>query len=523
MGVRAALKNITPYFLFLLLTATIGPLLFGYHLAELNAPEEVLRCHTRRLAITSPLFATYASTYSSTSLASSSASASLVEVKLPQCLPMNNVQFGLVSSIFTLGGLIGALSAGAIAQRYGRLKSILWTTFFFILGPIFESMALSISLISIGRFISGLGAGAAVVVVPIYISEIAPPKEKGFWGSSTQAMVNFGIFVAQLLGFFLSRGELWRIILGAGGFFGVLQLAGLLLGGAESPKWLASAGHVNQARKNLRRIRGPDVNIEEEVDSWGAKDSEERYEEEESLLRNEDHTEGIEEAQSRKRDVARKQVVGIFEVIRHPEYNKATFAVMTVMVAQQFCGINSIVMYGVSLLTSLLSTSSALLNLCVSLLNLIVTLLCAPLIDILGRKPVLLISISGMGISSLALALSIIFAVPPLSVVAVITFVGSFGLGLGPVPFILSSELVGAEAVGATQSWALAANWLSTFIVAQFFPVVNERLGKGRVYFIFMGLSIFFAAFVARFIPETKGKKDADEVWGRKRRSEDAR
>lgn len=251
---------------------------------------------------------------------------------------MSNVQFGLVSSIFTLGGLIGALSAGTIAQRYGRLKTILWGTCFFIVGPLFEAMASNISLLSIGRFISGLGAGAAVVVVPIYISEIAPPKEKGFWGSSTQVMVNFGIFVAQLLGFFLSKGELWRIILGVGGLFGVLQLAGLLLGGVESPKWLANEGSVNQARKDLRRIRGPNVDIQQEVDTWGAEDSEERQDEEESLLRNQDRMDGTEEQQLPKRDLARKQVVGIFEVIRHPEYNKATFAVMMVMLAQQFCG-----------------------------------------------------------------------------------------------------------------------------------------------------------------------------------------
>ena len=251
---------------------------------------------------------------------------------------MTNVQFGLVSSIFTLGGLIGALLAGTVAQRYGRLKAIQWTTVFFIVGPLFEALASNIAIMSVGRFISGLGAGAAVVVVPIYISEIAPPKEKGFWGSSTQVMVNFGIFVAQLLGFFLSKGELWRIILGAGGLFGVLQLVGLLLGGAESPKWLAGAGRANQARKDLRRIRGLDVDIQLEVDTWGAEDGEERHEEEESLLRNEDRIDGTQETQSRKRDVVRKQVVGIFEVIRHPHYNKATFAVMMVMVAQQFCG-----------------------------------------------------------------------------------------------------------------------------------------------------------------------------------------
>lgn len=188
---------------------------------------------------------------------------------------------------------------------------------------------------------------------------------------------------------------------------------------------------------------------------------------------------------------------------------------MGVMVAQQFCGINSIVMYGVSLLSDVLATSSALLNVLIALLNLVVTLAFAPLIDRLGRKTCLVVSISGMGTSSLVLAIAIIHAIPMLSVVAVLTFVGSFGLGLGPVPFMLSSELVGPEAIGATQSLALAANWTATFVVAQFFPVVNEALGKGRVYFLFAGLAAAFLAFVVWFVPETKGKKDADDVWGR--------
>jgi MFS family permease len=184
-------------------------------------------------------------------------------------------------------------------------------------------------------------------------------------------------------------------------------------------------------------------------------------------------------------------------------------------------GINSIVMYGVSLLADLLKSNSALLNILVSVLNIIVTLGCAPLADILGRKVCLLGSIAGMGTSSILLAIGIQQAIPILSAIAVLLFVASFGFGLGPVPFILSSELVGPEAVGATQSWALAANWIATFIVAQFFPLVNEKLGKGVVYFVFAGLAAFFFAFVAWWVPETKGKKDADEVWGRESRRAD--
>lgn len=216
----------------------------------------------------------------------------------------------------------------------------------------------------------------------------------------------------------------------------------------------------------------------------------------------------------------KRETVGIFGVLVNPRYNKAIVAVMMVMIAQQFCGINSIVMYGVSLLSDLLEQSSALLNVVVSAINVVVTISCAPLVDRLGRKKCLIMSIVGMGSSSLLLGLAILKHVPILSAISVLTFVGSFGLGLGPVPFILASELVGPEAVSATQSWALAANWIATFIVAQFFPVINEKLGKGRVYFLFTGLAAFFALFVFFRVPETKGKKNADEVWGRDQRQD---
>lgn len=177
-------------------------------------------------------------------------------------------------------------------------------------------------------------------------------------------------------------------------------------------------------------------------------------------------------------------------------------------------------MYGVHLLSDLLQSNSALLNLVVSAVNIIVTAGCAPLVDKLGRKTCLLSSITGMGFSSLLLAIGILKSVSILSAIAVLLFVSSFALGLGPVPFILSSELVPQEAVGATQSWALVANWIATFVVAQFFPMANEKL-HGKVYFIFAGLAAFFWCFVAWFVPETKGKRNADEVWGRESRRED--
>jgi len=178
-----------------------------------------------------------------------------------------------------------------------------------------------------------------------------------------------------------------------------------------------------------------------------------------------------------------------------------------------------VVMYSVSVLGSVLPTAAGLITVLVGLLNLLVTILCAPLSDRWGRKRCLLISIATMGVCSLLLACGIIFHIKALSAVATLAFVASFGIGLGPVPFILASELAQPEAVGPTQSWGLVASWLSTFVVAQFFPILNAKLG-GHVYFIFAAVAALSVVFVGWWVPETKGKRDADEVWGRVRRED---
>lgn len=528
---RNPFRDLTAYFIFLLLTATIGPLLFGYHLAELNAPQDVITCVKKSLE---------ASTLEHVRSVFSSSPAETRSLEgLPQCIPMSSGQFGLVSSVFTLGGLIGALSSGPMAAKYGRLRSMLFNTVFFTIGPLISALAPSVAVMSAGRFVSGLGAGAAVVVVPIFISEVAPPEEKGFFGSFTQVMINFGIFITQLLGYFLSQGQLWRIIIAAAGAIGLLQTVCLAVGGQESPKWMADHGKPSRAKRVLRKLRGHHVDIKEEVIGWGCESERDMDDEEETLLANEDHmhenpdtgapvnansasnddhdNNSIMSASRQAAASTKRQTLGVLAVLTNRQYSPAVFAVMMTMIAQQLLGINSIVMYGVSLLSSLLGANSALLNIFVSLLNMFVTLAAAPLIDYLGRKSCLLLSIAGMGTSSVLLGIGIMQHIAPLSVISVITFVASFGLGLGPVPFILSSELTGPEAVGATQSWALAANWVATFVVAQFFPIVNEKLGAGQVYFIFAGFAVLFGGLTAKFVPETKGKADVDEVWGRKK------
>lgn len=186
---------------------------------------------------------------------------------------MNTDQFAVVSSIYTLGGLLGALASGPCCNKYGRLITMRLISLLLVIGPVFESTASNIGLLCFGRIVSGVGAGAAIVVVPIYISEIAPPKEKGLFGALTQIMINMGILITQLLGYFLSRGNLWRIILGTAGLISLVQLLALFVV-PESPKWLAEHKKPQAARNILRKIRGHRADLEEEVKAWNIDSSE---------------------------------------------------------------------------------------------------------------------------------------------------------------------------------------------------------------------------------------------------------
>ena len=185
---------------------------------------------------------------------------------------MNSTQFGLVSSIYTLGGLIGALAAGPLSSRYGRLVPLRLTVPFFVIGSLFGAAAPSVDVLSIGRFLSGIGAGASIVVGPIYISEISPSGSKGILGALTQVSINIGILLTQILGYFMNYGSMWRVVLVTGAGLGVLQFFGLA-GTVESPEWLGANGKPVLARRTLLQIRSGSLS-EEESAKWGTEGEE---------------------------------------------------------------------------------------------------------------------------------------------------------------------------------------------------------------------------------------------------------
>ncbi|KAK6716481.1 hypothetical protein SNK04_007429 [Fusarium graminearum] len=469
------LRDISGYLILLIAITTLGSLQFGFHLAELNAPQDVITCQKKSINALSAL----------------DKIKGLIHKKpveedhgfLPHCIPMDEAAFATVSSIFTLGGLLGALTSGPFSSKRGRLPAMRITGLLYLFGAAVETVAGSVFVMALGRLFSGIGAGASTVVVPLYISEIAPPKERGLFGFMTQISINVGILAVQTLGYFLSYGTAWRWILGSGVFIATAQTLGLFVV-PESPSWLAAQGDRTKAKRTLQRIRGNGYDINEETESWNGEE------------RDASEEDGLLQADSASESAPKNRVehLGFLQVLQDSDTRPAIIAVVGIMFVQQLCG-------SISLPRSLALLSP----------------------DRLGRKTCLLASIVGQGTSAFILALSIVFGAKIISAVAVVAFVGFFAVGLGPVPFLLASELVGQEAVGATQSWCLAANYVATFLVAQFFPIVNTALnnvlgGHGWVYFIFAGLAVGSFIFVFWKVPETKGKKDVDEVWGRTRR-----
>jgi MFS family permease len=179
---------------------------------------------------------------------------------------MNPSQWGLVQSIFTVGGLFGALIGGSLATKYGRLLAMQATTLVFIVGPLASALADNIDLMILGRFLSGIGAGASTVICPLYVAELSPPDMRGFFGAFTQVMINVGILLAQLLGFFFGHDYLWRVVLATAALIGVLELAGLYFV-PESPVWLEENAYSAMARRVSQSI-GVDVEVEADTGTF---------------------------------------------------------------------------------------------------------------------------------------------------------------------------------------------------------------------------------------------------------------
>ncbi|GMM32208.1 Vvs1 protein [Martiniozyma asiatica (nom. inval.)] len=429
--------------------ACITSVLYGYHMAELNAPSEYIK----------------------------------------SSLSLSDSQLGFATAIFSIGGLFASTAASSVSQSKGLTWSFSATCALYALGSFIEACAPSFIVIVIGRFISGLAGGFAIVFVPLYVNAVSPISLRGLLGSMTQVSVNLGILITQLVALVFD-GDRWRIIIHFGWIIALIGLIGVYYM-EESPKWLFQKGDELEAGRALKKFRTGET-VFEEINSW------------------------IEEKKLHDQLLERKphlKNLGFKEYLQDDSYSNSRKIATFSMLGQQFAGINSVIFYGVPLLAGLFPNISVLLNCMLSTLNMCLTLISSLLIDKLGRKPLLITSLSIMCLSCILLTVGTLAHSSSITLTAAISYISSFAIGCGPIPFLLISEVSQTEVKHIAQSWATDCNWASVFIIGALFPVVNDYF-TGWIWLFFAFTCATFASWVYYFIPESMGKHGYNDVWG---------
>ena len=417
---------------------------------------------------------------------------------------LTDLMKGWVVASALIGCLAGALVAGPMSQGFGRKNSLIISALLFTISAygsgLPEWMPQSVSWLVVFRIIGGLGIGIASMNAPMYIAEIAPPKKRGYLVTYYQLAIVVGFFVVFLATYFIGNNnteiqnieEGWRQMFWSELIPSSLFLLLLFLV-PKSPRWLVIRGRVEEARSILENI----------------------------LSSNEADTELINIQGSLKSDNQDEKV------------NYFSKAILTIIVIgavlsalQQFTGINAVLYYGADIFESALGYGKEDVlkqQVLLAFVNLIFTFVAMFTVDKFGRKPLIYAGSLGMIIGFSMLAFTLMQQnLGMVSLVGVLMFVGSFALSMGPVVWVVLSEMFPNRIRSLAMSVAVAVQWGANYVVSQLFPVVtgsdinnNEFWNGSLPYFIFIIFILFIIIFTYRFIPETKGKslEELEEIW----------
>jgi len=385
----------------------------------------------------------------------------------------------LVTGILLVGAAAGALGSGRLADRIGRRPTILITAVVFVAGVLGAALSPTLWFLITMRFVIGLAVGSSSMAVPMYIGELAPSRARGALVSLNQLALTMGILTAFLVDYALSSSGDWRFMFGLAVIPAVLLFVGMLTQ-SESPAWLATHGRIDEARAVLRRVRSRDHDVEGEVaDIRSLSQRATSYRE---LLRP---------------DVRRVVVLGVLLAI-----------------FQQVTGINTVIYYAPTLLhqAGLGNAASLLANVGIGSVNVIMTVVAILLIDRVGRRRLLLVGTSGMAVALTVVA--VVFALSGsdlgstaslIAVVALAVYTGSFAVGLGPVFWLLISEIYPVKIRGLSMSVAAIANWAANFVVAISFLTLLNTISSAGTFFLFAVLTCIAVGYFWRRVPETRG------------------
>lgn len=399
---------------------------------------------------------------------------------------------GWAASSAIIGCIFGAMFAGKLSDVYGRKKILVITAILFAVSAIGSAIPQDLTQFVIARFIGGLGVGAASMLSPLYISEIAPAKIRGTLVTTYQLAIVLGIQIIYFVNLQVSNlGDEawnvetgWRYMLGSEAIPAVIFLVFLLFV-PESPRWLSKMGKKGQSLKILQDINGNEKarEIQNEI------------------------------------EITLKEEKGSIGELFAPGMRMALIVGIFLAAFSQITGINAIMYYAPEIFKSVgFGTESALTQtVIIGSVNVLFTFVALWLIDKVGRKSLLLYGVTGMSVCLFGLGLIFYLNLGsgPWVLIFILGYIASFAASLGPIPWVIISEIFPTKTRGVAVSIAVLILWVSVYLVTQFFPILLESIGGAFTFWIFMVNAVILVLFVWKVVPETKGKtlEEIEKSW----------
>ena len=405
-------------------------------------------------------------------------------------LHANEFEQQAIVAVLLLGAMVGAAAAGYLSDRISRKWTKVISGSIYFVAAIGCALSINAEMLIGFRFLLGLSVGTASFVSPLYISEVSPPRVRGGLTSFNQMAVVSGILVAYIVNYaFRDLTDEWRWMLGVAAIPGAALAVGMLTV-PHTPRWLAQHGMKDRAQRVLERLRegDEDADVDQEMDD-------------------------IEESNRSEAETSLRTVFS-------PRLRAVLLVGVVLAVAQQFVGVNTVIYYAPTILSDTgLGNSAALAGtLVVGVTNVAFTIAAVLLLDRLGRRPLL---ITGTCVLLAALVvLGVYFSSSTLqddygwiALAGLVLFMAGFAIGLGPVFWLMISEIFPTGVRSKAMSVATIANWGANFLVAQTFLTLSGAISRQGVFFLYAGLAVLALVFFVLKVPETRGRT-LEEVQG---------
>src|SRR5580698_3235486 len=395
----------------------------------------------------------------------------------PSVYNLDEIAKGWTVSCIIIGCMIGCIFAGPLSSRFGRKKTLILTALIFLASSLGCALAHQYSVFVTFRIIAGVAVGAASMLAPIYIAELSPPQHRG----KLVSLNLFAIFLGQSLAFYsnfflrnVGGDDNWRWMIGVMAVPAFVFFISLLFV-PESPRWLIEKNQIPAAMGILTRING-------------VAEANREFEEIQQTL---------------------KASKGKLSELFHKGMFRILIIGILLAVFQQVTGINVVMYYAPAIFKSAgFGNDSALLQTALmGMVNLTFAVVSMFFVDKVGRKPLMIIGSIGMSIAMILLALTFItgHAEGYFVLICIMGYLAAFGFSLGPVVFVLISEIF----PNRLRSYAVAIStfslWAANFVVSFTFPYLLNNL-KGYSFAVYGSMCVLCLLFCWRYLEETKGK-----------------